>query len=60
MTNSLETQLTVTQINSIIRRYKNGESSIKIAEHYGVCSSTIVRLLRQQGVKIKSRGRYPQ
>ena len=58
MAQSLQDQLTVTQIASIVRCYEEGESSIKIAAHYNVTSSTIIKLLRAQGVEIKSRGRY--
>jgi predicted transcriptional regulator len=46
------------QKDSIARRYKAGESSISIAEDYGVTSVTIRRLLRANGVRIKGRGRY--
>lgn len=55
---SLIDQLTVTQIASIVRRYEAGESSRKIAAHYGVSGSTLIKVLRTQGVKIKGRGRY--
>lgn len=58
MVQSLETYLTSAQIASIIRRYKNGESGAKIGENYGVSGTAILNLLRQNGVKIKGRGRY--
>lgn len=49
---------TTRQVASIVRRYEAGESSIKIAEHYGCTSKTILNVLRKEGVEIKSRGRY--
>lgn len=49
---------TTRQVASIVRRYEAGESSIKIAEHYGCTSKTILNVLRKEGVEIKGRGRY--
>jgi len=43
---------------SIVRRYKSGESSIKLAEHYGVSPKAVIRRLRALKVKIRPRGRY--
>lgn len=60
MTTALKNTLRSKSIRSIIRRYQAGESSIAIAATYGVSSSTIIRVLRELGVKIKTRGRYPQ
>lgn len=45
-------------IESIVRRYKEGTSSIKLAAQYDVTPSTIIRILRDHKVKIRPRGRY--
>jgi len=50
--------LTRVQLRSIASRYKRGESSIKIAEHFGVTNTSVIRWLRLQKVKIRGRGRY--
>lgn len=42
----------------IARRYRSGESSIRIAEDYRVTPRAILNLLRRLGVRIKGRGRY--
>lgn len=54
----MKMNFTTRQIDSIVRRYEQGESSIKIAEHYGCTSKTILNVLRKAGVEIKGRGRY--
>ena len=60
MATSLINKLPQHSIDSIVRRYQEGDSSVKLAEHYGVVPATIIRLLRERSVKIKGRGRYPQ
>lgn len=54
----MKMNFTTRQIASIVRRYEEGESSIKIAAHYGCTSKTILNVLRREGVEIKGRGRY--
>lgn len=44
-------------IEDIIKRYKNGESSISIAKDYNVCGTTICRLLRKYNIEIRKDGR---
>ena len=56
MSNRIE--FTSNQIRSIVSAYKRGESSIKIAERLKVTSPTIIRVLRENKVRVKGRGRY--
>lgn len=46
------------QRRSIVARYKKGESSISIAADYDCSSNVILRLLREEGVRVKRPGRY--
>ncbi|MFW9875114.1 MAG: helix-turn-helix domain-containing protein [Candidatus Thorarchaeota archaeon] len=43
--------------NKIIKQYISGESSSEIAEDYGCCSNTILKVLRHNGILIRQRGR---
>lgn len=45
-------------IDRIVRLYESDISSIKIAKEYGISSTTVRRILREQGVTIKGKGRY--
>lgn len=56
MSNKIE--FTANQTRSIVAAYKRGESSIVIAERFKVTSPTIIRVLRENKVKVKGRGRY--
>jgi hypothetical protein len=51
-------ELTSNQIRSIVARYKNGESSVKLAERFEVSIPTVLRILRTNKVKVHPRGRY--
>jgi len=53
------TEFTSRQEQSIVTRYKAGESSIRIAERLGVTPNVVLRVLRANGVKVRGRGRYP-
>ncbi len=43
-------------ITNIVGRYVGGESSVKIAEHYGVSHNTITRLLRKNNITTRENG----
>lgn len=46
------------QQKSICKRYKDNESSISLSEEYGVSSNVILRVLRDNKIKIRGPGRY--
>lgn len=53
-------EFTSSQVNSMIRRYNNGEVMQALAEHYGVSIPVVRRILAENNVTIRPRGRRPQ
>lgn len=42
---------------SLVRAYEKGASSTALAEEQGCSTATILRILREQGVEIRPRGK---
>ena len=40
----------------IITRYRSGESSLEVAEGLGMAKTTVLRILKEAGVKIRPHG----
>lgn len=51
--------ITSNQTRSIVARYKKGETIREIADLFEISNSTVLRILRDNKVKIRPRGRRP-
>jgi len=51
--------ITSNQTRSIVARYKKGETIRDLSETFGISNSSVLRILRDNKVKIRPRGRRP-
>lgn len=50
-------ELTTAQIKSMAKKYQKGMGAVALGLEYEVSPSTVLRLLREEGVEIRGRGR---
>lgn len=53
------TQLTNNQIRSMSAKYRKGATAEELASEFDLSVSTVLRILRNANVEIRSRGRRP-
>ena len=51
------TKVTSNQTRSIVSKYGKGEGLVALAALFGVSTTVISRILREEGVEIRGRGR---
>lgn len=57
---ALDLRLGSDQLDAIVARYGAGETTTALAREYAISHSSILRLLKQRGVKTRARGLTPE